>query len=79
MKFSQKQELKADYYALDLLQKAYGNVDGAVEFMSQMSDADNNDQFTYFFATHPYPKTRLQLLKNKIQDKGYSQSNPSQK
>jgi Zn-dependent protease with chaperone function len=50
MKFSQKQELKADYYALDLLQKAYGNVDGAVEFMSQMSDADNNDQFTYFFA-----------------------------
>jgi len=71
MKFSQKQEKDADLYALKLLNKSYGKVDGAIEFFKKVSAAVKRGKFFYYFSTHPHPEKRLEFIRQEIELKGY--------
>ena len=71
MKFSQRQEREADQWALDLLNNRYGHVSGATDFFEKMSKRDKRGRILYYFATHPYPEDRVQVLEKQIQDNGY--------
>lgn len=70
MKFSQIQEKKADLFALDLLNKKYGHVAGAIKFLEKIP-GKNVPKLFYFFATHPHPEQRIKTLKKAIKIKGY--------
>jgi predicted Zn-dependent protease len=72
MKFSQRQETKADLFALDLLNKRYGHIAGATDFFQKIAEEDPRSRLAYYFATHPYPKDSVVTLQNQIQIKGYS-------
>lgn len=71
MKFSQKQEKMADLFALDLLNKKYGQVAGATDFFEILGDKDPKSRFLYYFATHPHPHDRVKALEKMIKSKGY--------
>jgi len=71
MKFSQHQETMADKYALDLMNRRYGQVTGAMEFMQKVVAKEKRGYLAYYFSTHPHPETRLNIIKNEIQNKGY--------
>ncbi|MCP5054038.1 MAG: M48 family metallopeptidase [bacterium] len=70
MKFSRNQEKAADLYAIDLLKKCYGNIDGALSFMEKMIINETRGKFLYYFASHPHPKYRLEYIKETL-PKGY--------
>jgi len=78
MKHSQKQELAADNRALDLLQKHYKNVNGAVSFLEKQQKDNKVSKFLYYFSTHPHPENRLKQLQDKIKEKHYILNNPPQ-
>ncbi|MCM8787844.1 MAG: M48 family metallopeptidase, partial [Candidatus Omnitrophica bacterium] len=71
MKFSQKQEIASDLYALQLLNKTYGHIGGALDFYYKAVEKEKLGWFFYFSATHPYPKSRLKILKKTIKIKNY--------
>lgn len=71
MKFSQRQERQADLWALDLLNKKYGQISGAKDFIERIARKDKGSRFLYYFATHPYPQDRLKILNEQIKKKGY--------
>jgi len=71
MKFSQRQERMADLWALNLLNRRYGHVSGATDFFENMSKKEKGGRLLYYFATHPYPKDRVKILKEQIQERGY--------
>ncbi|HIK32949.1 MAG TPA: M48 family metallopeptidase [Oscillatoriales cyanobacterium M59_W2019_021] len=68
-RYSQSQELAADKFGLDLLQKTYGHVGGATEFFERMSRKVGVD--FAFLSTHPDPGDRVAKLKAIIQERGY--------
>ncbi len=72
MRFSQSQEKAADLYALDLLNKTYGNVAGAIDFFEKMSEKEKLWSFFYIFASHPYPESRVKALKEAIKINSYT-------
>jgi predicted Zn-dependent protease len=72
MKFSQRQETKADLFALDLLNKRYGHIAGAVDFFRKAAEKEARSRLAYYFATHPYPEDRVATLQQQIQKKGYA-------
>lgn len=72
MKFSQKQEADADFFALDLLQKKYGQVAGATDFLEKLGKKDKRGRILYYFATHPHPGDRIKALTEEIKSKRYS-------
>jgi len=72
MKFSRTQERAADIYGLELVQRTYGNISGAVDFYEKMAQEDKILKFFYLFASHPYPQDRIRVLKELIRLKGYS-------
>lgn len=71
MRFSQSQERKADIYALELLNRTYGNVAGALDFYEKMAKKEKIGKFFYLFASHPYPQDRINALKEEIKIKNY--------
>lgn len=71
MKFSQKQETNADLFAIDLLNKKYGHVGGAVKFMDKLEQKEKIPPFFYFFTTHPHPKKRIKVINEKIKKEKY--------
>ncbi len=71
MKFSQHQETMADLWALDLLNKKYGHVAGAIDFFDTLSDKEDTSRISYYFATHPYPDDRIKQLEKRISEKEY--------
>jgi predicted Zn-dependent protease len=71
MKFSQKQEKDADLFALNLLYQKYNHVSGAIEFLEKIEGKRKVPKFFYFFATHPHPKNRIKVLKEKIAKENY--------
>ncbi len=71
MKFSQKQERKADLFGLELLNKRYGHVTGAIDFFQKMKKKEKGGRFLYFFATHPHSLDRINALEREIASKGY--------
>jgi len=71
MRFSQRQEMKADVRGLNLLMKLYGHAGGATEFFRRISAKKKTGPIAYLFATHPYPEKRIRSLKYLIKEKGY--------
>ena len=63
MKFSQHQELAADDYALHILHRRYGKVDGAAQFMVKLLQEEKQGVLAYYFATHPHPQERLRGIR----------------
>ena len=72
MKFSRYQESNADLWALDLLNRKYGHVAGAKDFIKRMAEMEDKSRIAYYFASHPFPQDRLNALENEIQAKGYA-------
>lgn len=72
MRFSQAQESAADKFALELLNNTYGHAAGATDFFEKMSRKYPLPRFFFIFATHPYPKRRIQTIQNTIKEKGYT-------
>lgn len=70
-RFTKSQETNADIYALDVLYKKYGHVDGALDFFIKMSKKDKLGRVRYFFATHPYPEDRINFLRSLIANNKY--------
>lgn len=68
-RYSQSQELEADEFGLDLLQKNYGHVGGATDFFERISRETRAD--FDFFSTHPSPKNRVAKLEATIREKRY--------
>lgn len=71
MRFSQRQESAADLYALELLNKTYSHSSGSTDFFEKMSRKYTIPRFFFIFATHPYPKRRIETIQNAIKEKGY--------
>ena len=71
MRFSQARETAADMYALDLLNKTYHHAAGAVDFYEKMAAKEKCGRLFYFFATHPYPESRVSAVKEAIKKNGY--------
>ncbi|UCD58593.1 MAG: M48 family metallopeptidase [Candidatus Hydrogenedentota bacterium] len=71
MKFSQHQEKAADLWALDLLNKKYGEVAGATDFLERIVQEEKRGRFSYYFATHPHPQGRVKALEEHIKREGY--------
>ncbi len=71
MKFSQKQEVQADLFALRLLDKKYGNVAGSIPFLKKLQKKKKLPKFAYFFSTHPHPENRIKKMKKEIEKENY--------
>ncbi len=72
MRFSRVQEQSADLFAVDLLQKTYGNAAGAVDFLAKMAAKEKLGRVFFFFASHPYTPGRIRAIESRIREKGYS-------
>lgn len=70
-KFSRRQEISADKFALELLYRKYGQVAGAIDFFERLRKKDKIGQFLRFFSTHPYPLKRIRILQKEIERKAY--------
>ncbi len=70
VKYSQSAELEADAFSLDVMQCTYGTVNDATTLFSRMEVGSGSD-WSYFFATHPAFKERLEKMDMRIADKGY--------
>ena len=68
-RFSQAQEIEADQYGLELLFQTYGQVAGATDFFTRLSE--NIGANWDFLATHPAPAKRVVLLNKLIATKDY--------
>jgi predicted Zn-dependent protease len=68
-RFSQSQEYNADEFGLTLLQQTYGQVAGATDFFSRLSQQPGAD--IDFLATHPGANRRVQRLQHLIQQQEY--------
>ncbi len=63
IKYSQKAELQADAFGLEVMNCAYGSVTNATRIFEKM---DNGKEWLYFLATHPSFKVRIKKMKEKI-------------
>jgi predicted Zn-dependent protease len=70
-KFSQAQEQRADEWAVELLNKKYNHVAGAVDFFKRLQKKEKFPEFFAYFSTHPFPRKRVAYLKRFIQEKKY--------
>jgi len=71
IKYSQKAELQADAFGLEVMNCAYGNVTNATRIFEKM---DNGKEWLYFLATHPSFKDRIKKMKEKIIQDGLDSS-----
>lgn len=71
LKFSRQQEVAADLFALELLNKKYGHVGGSCAFFEHIKGKEHSPRFLKFLSTHPYPSDRIKILKEQIAKKGY--------
>jgi Zn-dependent protease with chaperone function len=69
--FSQHQELQADLWGLELLVGRYGHAGGATGFFRRLAEKEEGSELTYLFASHPYPKERVEALEETIREQGY--------
>jgi predicted Zn-dependent protease len=71
MKFSQRQETRADLFAIDLLNKRYGHVGGADSFFKKIREKEKRGHLSYYFASHPHPNERIEAMEEYVRKKGY--------
>lgn len=65
--YQRNQELEADAYGLELLEKTYGHIDGADEFFEHISKKESAAEkvLAQFISTHPPSDERTRLIKKK--------------
>jgi predicted Zn-dependent protease len=73
MRYSQKQEIAADTFGLQLLTARYGHAGGASDFFERLADNAGN-RFSYLLASHPHPQARIASLQQMIADAGYQRA-----
>jgi predicted Zn-dependent protease len=71
LSFSRTQESEADREALELLNSAYGNISGAIDFFERMAETENDLISAEYLRTHPYSETRIAELKRIISENGW--------
>jgi len=69
--FSQHQELQADLWGLELLMGRYGHAGGATDFFRRLAEKEEGSEPAYLFASHPYPRERIEALEERIREEGY--------
>ncbi len=69
MRFSQKQELLADAWGLELLVRKYGHAGGATDFFQRVHNEEKGKRVAYLFATHPYPEKRIRSIEMFIRER----------
>ncbi len=65
-RFSQRQEQQVDEFGLHLLQRTYHHVAGATDFFARIQKEEPGSPLSYFFASHPSPANRVDLLNELI-------------
>jgi predicted Zn-dependent protease len=70
LSYSRKHEREADFYGLDYLVAAGYNPNGMVEMMKMLEQLNSSSPIE-FFSTHPSPENRLELIEQKIREKGW--------
>jgi Zn-dependent protease with chaperone function len=71
LRFSRKQETKADEYALDVLHCRFGHVAGCVDFFEKMPEEQDPGRYGHYFSTHPENRKRIDHIQNVAREKGY--------
>lgn len=70
--FSREQEMNADLYALNLMNKTFGNTNGAICFMEHLAKEKNTlPLLRNYFSTHPASWKRLEKIKAMINKRQY--------
>lgn len=70
MRYSQKQEIAADSFGLQLLTARYGHAGGASDFFERQA-GNAGSRFDYLLASHPHPQARIASLQRMVADAGY--------
>jgi len=71
LSFSRKQETRADEFALELINCAYGSVAGATDFFEKIPKEQDPGKFGHYFASHPENLKRITDFNNIIRDRGF--------
>lgn len=71
LKFSRRQELAADKFAIRLLNKKYGHIAGSCDFFERVKGKRGETRFLKFLSTHPASADRINLIETEIREKGY--------
>lgn len=71
LKYSRGQELSADEYGLDLLNKYYGHIAGATDFFERIENEKKESVFIKFISTHPVGHKRVAQIEHLIAQKNY--------
>lgn len=71
LKYTREQEIKADIFAVDLLNKKYHNVAGIKELLENFGKYEKIPKLLTFFTTHPHYTDRIIKINKYIQDKKY--------
>ncbi len=61
--YSQGQEEQADLFALNLINRVYGETSAFENLFSLLEEHDDIPDWAYMFATHPSPRTRIERLR----------------
>ena len=71
--FSRDQELAADRFGLELVQKRFGHVAGSWRFFKRIGEMpETPSELGSYFSTHPHPENRIKKLKALALEKGWS-------
>ena len=71
LSFSREQETRADEFALETLNCAYGHVAGASDFFEKIPKAQDPGKFGHYFASHPENQRRISHLRMIIRSRGF--------
>jgi Zn-dependent protease with chaperone function len=71
LSFSRKQEARADEFALEVLNCAYGNVAGATDLFKRLPKEQDPGEIGHYFASHPENLKRINHLNKIIKERGY--------
>ena len=69
--YSQSQERRADLYAIDLVNKRYGHISGALDFFERLEKKEGKS--LSLFSTHPSLENRIAELNKYIKKNGYKE------
>ena len=71
LSFSREQETRADEFALETLNCAYGHIGGATDFFEKIPKAQDPGKFGHYFASHPENQRRISHLRMIIRSRGF--------
>lgn len=73
LQYSRKQEIKADLFAVKLLNRAYGHATGSTRVYELLkSDEEYKNHMYAYFATHPSSDKRQQKIRDVVDKEGYA-------